>query len=804
MAKRRAGAGGKAREESRGEAPRKAAPAPKKARRELTDRERRALEYHEQGRPGKLEVIPSKPCSTQAELSLAYTPGVAVPCLEIERNPDDAYRYTGRGNLVAVITNGTAVLGLGDIGPLAGKPVMEGKGVLFKRFADIDVFDIEIAEKDPQKFIETVKRLEPTFGGINLEDIKAPECFVIEETLKREMDIPVFHDDQHGTAIISTAGLMNALEIVGKDIDDVRVVFSGAGAAGISCAEMMIRAGVPRSNFMMVDSKGVLWEGRQPEWTPEKARFVLKTRCRTLTDAMKGADVFVGVSLAGLVTPEMVKSMAKKPIILAMANPDPEILPEAAKSVRSDLVMATGRSDYPNQVNNVLGFPFIFRGALDCRARAINEEMKMAAARALRDLAREDVPDEVKRAYGVQELRFGPDYIIPKPLDPRVLLWEAPAVAEAAMRTGVARMPIPDMDKYRERLERMLGKGRETMRGVFNRARRAPKRIVFPEADEEKVLRACQILVEEEVARPVLVGDEARIRAQAGELGSDLSRCEIVDVATSPHRDRFAARLLELRSRRGMTPREAMEQSSLPLVHGILLVESGRADGLVCGLNRPYPGTIRPAVQILHTAPGAKRVAGMYLVIFRKRVMFYADATVNIEPDARTLADIALLAGRTVKALFDTEPRIAMLSFSNFGTSDHPLAKRVAEAVRIAHEAEPSLIIDGEMQADTAVVPEIAESAFPFSKIRGDANVLIFPDLQSGNIAYKLAQRLAEAEVIGPILMGMRRPVNVLNHWSSVNEIVNIAAITSLQAGCCGESPAPGAVRRLKGAAAGG
>jgi malate dehydrogenase (oxaloacetate-decarboxylating)(NADP+) len=484
-----------------------------------------------------------------------------------------------------------------------------------------------------------------------------------------------------------------------------------------------------------------------------------------------------------------------------MSNPTPEIMPDLAKSVRSDLIMATGRSDFPNQVNNVLGFPYIFRGALDCRARAINEEMKMAAACALRDLAREDVPDEVKRAYGGQEMRFGPEYIIPKPLDPRVLLWEAPAVAAAAMATGVARMPIPDMGKYRERLERMQGKGRETMRAVFNRARRDPKRIVFPEADEEKVLRACQILVEEEVAQPVLVGDGKAIREAAEEIGADLSRCEVVDVATSPDRDRFAGRLLELRGRRGMTPREAKEQSSLSLVHGILLVESGRADGLVCGLNRPYPGTIRPAVQILHTGAGVKRVAGMYLVVFRHRVMFFADATVNIEPDAAALADIAVLAGKTVRSLFDTPPRIAMLSFSNFGTVDHPLAKKVAEAVRLARALDPSLVIDGEMQADTALVPEIVESAFPFSEIRGDANVLIFPDLQSGNIAYKLAQRLAEAEVIGPILMGMRRPVNVLNHWSSVSEIVNIAAITSLQAGVGDEKAAPGVVKRLKAVA---
>ena len=768
---------------------------------ELSDRDRRALEYHASGRPGKLEVICSKPCTNQSELSLAYTPGVAAPCLEIQRNPDDGYRYTNRGNLVAVITNGTAVLGLGDIGPLAGKPVMEGKGVLFKRFADIDVYDIEIEEKDPKKFIETVKRLEPTFGGINLEDIKAPECFEIEETLKREMSIPVFHDDQHGTAIISTAGLLNAMEIVGKDISKVTVVFSGAGAAGISCAEMMIAAGVRRENVLLTDSKGVLWEGRQPSWTPEKQRFVRKTKARTLEDAMRGADVFIGVSQAGVVTPAMVKSMARKPIIFAMANPTPEILPEEAHAVRSDLLMATGRSDYVNQVNNVLGFPYIFRGALDVRARAINEEMKMAAALALRDLAREDVPDEVKRAYGGADLKFGPEYIIPKPLDPRVLLWEAPAVAKAAMETGVARVPLEDLDKYREKLERTLGRGRETMRAVFNRARRDPKRVVFPEAEEEKVHRACQILVEEAVARPVLVGNAERIRKAAAETGLDLASCDVVDVASSPDLAAFKGRMMELRGRRGMTPREAGEQCLKPLVHGILLVDAGKADGLVAGLNRPYPVTIRPAVQLLRTAPDARRVAGMYLVLYRKRLMFFADATVNIAPDAECLADIAVLAGRTARALFDAEPRIALLSFSNFGSVDHPEAKRVAEAVRKARAQDPSLVIDGEMQADTAVVPEIVETAFPFSRIKGDANVLIFPDLQSGNIAYKLAQRLAEAEVIGPILMGMRRPVNVINHFSSVQEIVNIAAITSLQAGRMGERPPAGAVKRLKAAA---
>ena len=773
----------------------------KPAKSGFSEKEQRALDYHEQGRPGKLEVIPSKPCTTQAELSLAYTPGVAVPCLEIEKNPDDAYRFTNRGNLVAVISNGTAVLGLGDIGALAGKPVMEGKGVLFKRFADIDVFDIEVDEKDPQKFIETVKRLEPTFGGINLEDIKAPECFIIERTLKGIMDIPVFHDDQHGTAIISTAGLMNALEVVGKKIGEVSVVFSGAGAAGISCAEMMIAAGVHRSNILMADSKGVMWEGRQDSWTEEKSHFVRKTKARTVADALRGADVFVGVSQAGLITGEMVKAMAKKPILFAMANPTPEILPEEVFAVRKDAIMATGRSDYMNQVNNVLGFPYIFRGALDVRARAINEEMKMAASMALAALAKEDVPDEVKRAYGGQDIRFGPEYIIPKPLDPRVLLWEAPAVAEAAMRTGVARQPIADIGAYRERLERMLGKGRETMRGVFHKARRAPKRIVFPEADEEKVLRACTILIEEKAALPVLVGDGARIRALAAETGADIAGAEIVDVASSGDLADFEKRLLTLRGRRGMTPRQAREQARSPLTHGILLVDAGKADGLVCGLNRSYPNTIRPAVQLLHTAPGAKLVAGMYLVVFRKRVMFFADATVNIEPDAAALAEIAVLAGKTVRTLFDVEPRVAMLSFSNFGSVDHPLAEKVREATRIARDADPSLLIDGEMQADTALVPEIVDATFPHSRIKGDANVLIFPDLQSGNIAYKLAQRLAEAEVIGPILMGMRRPVNVLNHWSSVSEIVNIAAITSVAAGQAGEKAAPGVAKRRRQAA---
>ncbi|MHC4924706.1 MAG: NADP-dependent malic enzyme, partial [Planctomycetota bacterium] len=651
---------------------RAAAPAPRGRK----NHDQRALEYHEAGRPGKVEVISSKPCSTQEQLSLAYTPGVAAPCLAIEKNPDDAFRYTARGNLVAVITNGTAVLGLGDIGALAGKPVMEGKGVLFKRFADIDVFDIEIDEKDTEEFIKTVKRLEPTFGGINLEDIGAPQCFEIEKRLKAEMDIPVFHDDQHGTAIISTAGLINALELVKKKASRVKVVFSGAGAAGIACAEMFIAAGVKRNNILMTDSRGVMWEGREKSWNAQKTPFVRKTKARTLGDAMKGADIFVGVSMANLVTPSMVKSMGTSPILFAMANPDPEIMPEKARKARPDAIIATGRSDYPNQVNNVLGFPFIFRGALDVRAKAINEEMKMAAAVALAELAKEDVPDEVMRAYGGEPLKFGPDYIIPKPFDPRVLLWVAPAVAEAAMKTKVARIKLPSIERYREELEKQLGKGRETMRAVFHKAKRKPKRIVFPEAEEEKILRAAQQMVEEALATPVLVGNADRIEARAAEVGTELDGVEIVDVASSKNLDAFAARHLELRSRKGITPRRAAEAVRGSLVHGIHLVESGKADGLVCGLNRSYPQTLRPALQILHAADHVQRVAGMYLVVFRKKVMFFADATVNIEPDAETLAQIAVLAGHTVRSLFEMKPRVAMLSFSNFGSVDHAMPRR--------------------------------------------------------------------------------------------------------------------------------
>ena len=745
--------------------------------------ERDALDYHEGHRPGKIEVRPTKPCVTARDLALAYSPGVAAPCLEIARDPSLAFKYTARGNLVAVISNGTAVLGLGDIGALAGKPVMEGKGILFKKFADIDVFDIEVNEHDPDMFCEVVKRLEPTFGGINLEDIKGPECFHIEERLKKEMGIPVFHDDQHGTAIISTAAIMNACELTKKDITKIRVVICGAGAAGIACGDMMVLAGVKRSNILMLDTKGVIQTEREDvKDNVYKMRFCVKTKARTLDDAMKGADVFLGLSKANMVTKDMVRSMAKDPVILAMANPDPEILPEDVKSVRSDAITGTGRSDYANQVNNVLGFPYIFRGALDVKSKVINEEMKMAAAKALAALAKEDVPDSVKRAYGGLDLRFGREYIIPKPFDPRVLTWVAPAVAKAACETGVAQHPITDWDAYRDGLAARINRGKEAMRTTIQRARRDPRRIVFPEAFEDKVLQACEIIVAEGVAKPVLVGDEAAIRRRAAEAKVSLDGVTIVDPAVSDRAETYATALWNLRQRKGTTPQKARRDVRGSHVFAAMMVRSGDADGLVCGLNRSYSESIRPLLEVIGLAPGTRRVSGMYMIALERRAMFFADASVNIDPDAETLAEIAVSTGRAVKDLFDTEPRVAMLSFSNFGSVEHPFTKDSSEAVKIAKRLDPNLVIDGEMAADTALVPAIAQQAFPMSAIQGDANVLVFPDLQAGNIAYKLVQHLAGAEVIGPVLLGLAKPANVLNHYSTVDEIVNIAAITVIQA----------------------
>jgi len=740
------------------------------------------LQYHNGGRPGKLEVQPTKPCLTQRDLSMAYTPGVALPCRLIHEEPLRVFDYTARGNLVAVVTNGTAVLGLGNIGPLASKPVMEGKAVLFKRFADVDVFDIEVGTGDPEELVRCVKLLEPTFGGINLEDIKAPECFWIEETLQRLMDIPVFHDDQHGTAIISSAALLNALELTGRDISKIRVVFAGAGAAGIACANMYITLGVDPANVLMTDSKGVLYEGREEAFNPYKQKYVRRTDRHSLAAALEGADVFVGVSSKDLVTQDMVRSMADRPIVFAMANPDPEITYSSAKEARPDVIVATGRSDFPNQVNNVLGFPFIFRGALDVRARAINDEMKIAAARALAALAKEDVPDSVINAYGGERFAFGPDYIIPKPFDARVLMWEAPAVARAAIETGVARSPIEDWDEYVGALERrILGKSHQVIRGIVQKARRAHRRrVVFPEAMEEKVLRACQLIVDEDVAQPVLVGNPDDVRAAAARIGIDLDDVEIVDMQAGDRFANFTRELYRLRQRSGITPMKAKRLMSDPVYFGIMMLHAGEADGLVCGVNRSYPDTIRPALQIIGLRKGITRTAGVYCVVLKDRVLVIADATVNIDPTADELAEIALMAASVARNHFDLVPKVAMLSFSNFGSVDHPHARKVREATAIARARQPGLVIDGEMQADTALVPEICETTFPHSTIHGDANVLIFPDLQSGNIAYKLIQHLAGAELIGPILVGLRKPVNVLNHFSSVAEIASITAITSI------------------------
>jgi malate dehydrogenase (oxaloacetate-decarboxylating)(NADP+) len=739
-------------------------------------RKQDALDYHSLGRRGKIEVVSTKPCATQRDLSLAYTPGVAVPCLEIAANPADGYKYTAKGNLVAVVSNGTAVLGLGDIGPLAGKPVMEGKGVLFKKFADVDVFDIELDTKDPDEIIRIVRALEPTFGGINLEDIKAPECFYIEEELKKTMNIPVFHDDQHGTAIISGAGLINALEIVGKKIDQVKVVFSGAGAAGIACAKFYVTLGVKRENLILCDTKGVVYKGRTEGMNKYKEFFALETKARTLADAMKGADVFAGVSVKGVVTKDMVRSMAKDPIIFAMANPDPEITFEDALDARKDVVMATGRSDYPNQVNNVLGFPFIFRGALDCMATAINDEMKLAASHALATLAKEDVPDSVIKAYGGERIRFGRNYIIPKPLDPRVLLWEAPAVAKAAMATGVARQKIEDLDAYRDALESRFGRSKQMMRVFIHQAQQAPKRIVFPEGSEDKILRASQIILDEEIATPIVLGDEHLIREKAKMLDLSLDGIEIVDPVNSTKFDEYASKFYELRKRKGITQTTARHHLRRPIEFGMMMLHNGDADGLVSGLTQHYPETMRPALQIIKSKPGTSTVAGLYMLVFKNDVRFITDATVNFEPTAEQLADITVLAAEKVRS-FDIEPRIAMLSFSNFGSTQHPSAQKMARAAELVKRRAPDLMVDGEMMADTAVVPEILETLYPFSSLKGGANLLICPDLQSANIATKLLTKLGGSDTVGPILLGMRKPVYLLIPGNEVADIVNVTAM---------------------------
>jgi malate dehydrogenase (oxaloacetate-decarboxylating)(NADP+) len=745
-------------------------------------RDEDVFDYHEKPRPGKLEVVTSKPCLTQRDLSMAYTPGVARPCLAIEKDPEAAYHYTGKGNLVAVVSNGTAVLGLGDIGALAGKPVMEGKGVLFKRFADIDVFDIELNTHDPDEIIRIVQALEPTFGGINLEDIKAPECFYIEESLKKTMNIPVFHDDQHGTAIISGAALINALEVVNKKIEDVQVVFCGAGAAGIACAEMYLTLGVRRENVLFVDTVGVIYEGRKEKMNPYKQRFARDTKARTLADAMKGADVFVGVAVKDLLTPEMLKTMSDKPIVFAMANPDPEITYELALETRPDVIMATGRSDYPNQVNNVLGFPFIFRGALDVRASAINNEMKLAAAHSLAKLAREDVPEQVLKAYGATRMQFGKEYLIPKPFDPRVLLWEAPAVAQAAMDTGVARRPIKDMGRYRESLERIMGRSREVMHLIVHKAQSAtPHRLVFPEGEHDTIIRAARQLADQHIARPVLLGRPDVIKERAAHFGFELRDYDTIDVTTSPKAAEYADALYKARARKGMTPSAAAEYVLDPTIFGLMMVRLGEAQGFVGGMFRPYPDTIKPAIQLVGLREGVSRVSALHLLVLKDRLCFCADTMVNIVPTADELAEIAVLAADTAR-FFDIEPRVAMLSFSSFGSVKHPLCEKVALATEKVRRLRPELIVDGEMHLDTAVVEEIVRENYPHSRIKGDANVLIFPSLESGNIGYKLLERLSRAESIGPILMGMRRPVSVLQHSQTVAEIVNLTAIAAVAA----------------------
>jgi malate dehydrogenase (oxaloacetate-decarboxylating)(NADP+) len=755
-----------------------------------------ALEYHRGARPGKIEVVATKPCLTQKDLSLAYTPGVAEPCLRIEREPDAVYDYTAKGNLVAVVSNGTAVLGLGAIGPLASKPVMEGKGILFKRFADIDVFDLEIASTDPDEVVTVCRLLEPGFGGINLEDIKAPECFEIERRLQSLVSIPVFHDDQHGTAIITAAALRNALEIAGKDLGDIRMVIAGAGAAGIASARLFVRMGMRREQIVMCDRRGVIHRGRADDMNPHKAEFASDVGAHTLAEAMRGADVFLGLSSANLVTPDMVRSMAARPIVFACANPDPEIPYPDAKAARPDVILATGRSDYPNQVNNVLGFPFLFRGALDARARMFNDEMKLAAVDALAELAKQEVPDAVARAYGVESLHFGPEYLIPKPFDPRVLLWVSPAVARAAMDSGVARLRL-DLPQYRDRLEARLGKAREIGRALVNRARRDPQRIVFPEGTHPRVIRVATHLVEEGIARPILLGRREEILRTAERFEISLRGIDLIRPREHPRREEYVETLHRLRQRKGLTFADADALMHNPNYFGAMMVRLGDAEGLVSGVTQRYPDTIRPALQIIGLKPGLTRVCGVYCIVARRKCFFFADTTVNIQPTAPELAEIAILAAGVARE-FGFDPRVAMLSFSNFGSAPHPVVEVVRQAMEIVRRRAPDLPIDGEMQLEAAIDPEAAALHYPFSRIQGDANVLVFPDLHSGNLAYKLMQRLGGAETIGPILTGLAKPVHVVQPTSDDNEIIHITAIAVLEARLGAEAPAKTAPARIE------
>jgi malate dehydrogenase (oxaloacetate-decarboxylating)(NADP+) len=741
-----------------------------------------ALKYHSEGRKGKIEVVATKPCYTARELSLAYTPGVADPCLEIEKNEEDVYEYTAKGNLVAVVSNGTAVLGLGNIGAAAGKPVMEGKGVLFKRFADIDVFDIELNTKDPKEIIRAVQLMEPTFGGINLEDIKAPECFEIERELKKTMDIPVFHDDQHGTAIISCAALINATEIAGKKMEDLRLVVVGAGAAGIACSHLYVSAGVKQENIAMFDSKGHIHKGRT-DLNKYKAEFAQEVAFDSLGDALKGADGFLGLSKGGLLKKEMVAGMADTPIIMAMANPDPEITYTDALEARSDVIMATGRSDYPNQVNNVLGFPFIFRGALDVKAKAITEDMKMAAVKALAELAKEEVPDVVKKAYGGKDFSFGREYIIPKPFDPRVLWKVAPAIAKAAIEGGVARTTIDDWHEYEEELKERLGFSQEIIRLMTYKAKENPKKIVYPEGEHENIIRAANAVAEEGIGFPILLGRKKIIESKIAELGFNPEKFKIHDLKSSKKVEKYANEFYEKRKRKGITKTVAeniMRHRSN--YFGSMMVETGDADALISGVTAFYPETIRPALECIGVKHGISRVAGMHVLIRNGKVFFLADTSVNINPTVDELAHIAILAADTVKE-FDIEPRVAMLSFSDFGSVQDEESKKMRWAAALVNELRPDIICDGEMQADTAVDSYILKQEYPFSKLQSRANVLIFPNLSAANITYKLMDKLTSTTAIGPIMMGMNKSVHLLQRNATVDDIINMSAIAVVDAG---------------------
>jgi malate dehydrogenase (oxaloacetate-decarboxylating)(NADP+) len=751
----------------------------------MENKKQEALDYHASGRPGKIEVVSTKPTSSQRDLSLAYSPGVAEPCLAIEANPDDAYRYTAKGNLVGVISNGTAVLGLGDIGPLASKPVMEGKGILFKLFADLDVFDIEVDATDIDRFVETVKAIAPTFGGINLEDIKAPECFEIERRLKEELQIPIMHDDQHGTAIITGAALLNALELVNKRIDEIKIVFNGAGASAISCAALYFALGAKPENLVMCDSKGVI-RADADALDPQKARFATQRDLRTLAEAMAGADVFVGLSKGNVVSTAMVQSMASNPIVFALANPTPEIPYDEALAARPDVIMATGRSDHPNQVNNVLGFPFIFRGAMDVRATCINEAMKLAAVKAIAQLAKETVPDAVNLAYGAKSLGFGKDYIIPKPIDSRLIYTVAPAVARAAMESGVARKPITDWEGYEADLRHRMGLDNKTLKHIAARAKQDPQCVVFAEADHYKILKAAHQVKDEGIAIPILLGDKEKIRQLMEtyniNLGDDVLIIDCRSEAEAERRNRFGDLFFAKRQRRGYTQFEARRVMAERNYFGAMMVETGEADAMISGLTRKYPDTIRPSLEIFGLREGHKRAAGMYMMLTKQGPFFFADTTLNLDPTAEELVDITLLAAEEVRQ-FGLQPRIALLSYSNFGSAEAPSTKKVREAVRILHERHPDLVVDGEVQANLALNTELMNEQFPFSPLAKERpNTLIFPNLESGNIAYKLMQEMGNAEAIGPVLLGLKKSVHVLQLGSSVREIVNMVTIAVVDA----------------------